>query len=157
MPFESDIEAGMDCYLYRNTGTHVTPVWVLMAAAKDVEVTFSKSKLEAKDRNSKFNFKRGSFVDIGLNFSMDKYSVSVADYVVLLDSALNNTPIEFFAADGPVATPGSEGWRGVFEVFEIPEKQELEGLVMFDVSCDITRVTESSALVEPDYYTVPTP
>lgn len=158
MPFESEINLGKDCHLYRNTGTHATPVWVLMEAAKDVQITpFTKGKVEAKDRASKWNFKKGSFIELGLSFQMDRYSMTADDFDELLDSFLNGTPIEFFAADGLAATPDTAGVRGIMEVFEMPINQELEGVHMFDVSAEITRASEGGSIVEPDYYVVPTP
>ncbi|PQO35862.1 hypothetical protein DTL21_07965 [Bremerella cremea] len=157
MPFERDSVLGKDCILYYNTGTHATPVWVPIPHAKDVKVDpLSKGKAEQKARLSKFNFKRGTHIEMGLSFGYD-YEPGDGDTVfpVLLDSFLNNTPIEFFAADGDASTEGTQGPRMVCEVFECPLGQELDNPASVEISAEITRVTEGGSVVEPDWYTVP--
>jgi len=156
MTFDRDSVLGKDCYLYYNTGTHATPVWVEIERAMDVDVTpFSKGKAEQKTRVSKFNFKRGTYIELGVAFGYD-YEPGGSDtvFAALLDSFLNNTPIEFWAADGLAATVGTAGPRMVCEVFECPMGQKLEETGKFDIAAEITRVTEGGELIEPDWYEV---
>lgn len=155
MSFERDSVLGKDSYLFYNTGTHDTPVWVEIERAMDVDITFTKGKAEQKSRESKFNFKRGTFVEMGISFGYD-YEPGGTDTVfpVLLDSMLNNTPIEFWAADGPAATVGTAGPRMVCEVFECPMGQKLEETAKFDISADITRTKEGGVLIEPDWHEI---
>ncbi|MEW4566122.1 hypothetical protein AB1K70_26630 [Bremerella sp. JC770] len=156
MTFDRDSVLGKDCYLYYNTGTHATPVWVEIERAMDVDITpFSKGKAEQKSRQSKWNFKRGTFMELGVSFGYD-YEPGGGDtvFAALLDSQLNNTPIEFWAPDGPAATVGSGGMRMVCEVFECPMGQKLEETGKFDIAAEITRVTEGGSVVEPDWYEI---
>lgn len=156
MSFERDSVLGKDCYLYYNTGTHATPVWVEIERAMDVDITpFSKGKAEQKSKASKFNYKRGTFVELGLAFGYD-YEPGGDDtvFAALLDSMLNNTPIEFWAPDGPAATVGSAGMRMVCEVFECPMGHKLEEAAKLDIAAEITRVTEGGSVVEPDWYEI---
>ncbi|MEW4451293.1 hypothetical protein AB1L30_01280 [Bremerella sp. JC817] len=157
--FERDSVLGKDCHLYRNTGTHASPVWVLIERVKDVDIDpFSKGKAEQKTRQSKWNYKRGTFVELGVSFGYDyEPGDGDLDFPVLLDSFLNGTAIELWAPDGPAETPGSQGPRMVVEVFECPMGQKLEETASFEISAEITRVTEGGVLVEPDWHQTPVP
>ena len=156
MAFERDSVLGKDCILYYNTGTHDTPVWVAIERAKDVNIDpLSKGKAEQKSRASKFNFKRGTHIEMGLSFGYDYQPGTDEVFALLLDSFFNGTPIEFFAADGPAATSGTQGPRMVCEVFECPTGQELDNAASVEISCEITRVTEGGSVIEPDWYVVP--
>lgn len=146
---------GKDCYLYYNTGTNETPVWVEIDRAKDVNIDpASKGQAEQKSRASKFNYKRGTHIELGLSFGYDYTPGDDTVYAALLDSFLNGTPIQFAALDGPIETTGSQGWKLVCEVFECPMGQELDNTASIEISAEITRVTEDGDLIEPEWYEV---
>ena len=156
MAFERDSVLGMDCPLVYNTGTHATPVWNVMPRAMDVEITpFGKGKAEQKIKGSKYNFKRGTFIELGVSFGYEyEPGGGDEDYPVLLDSMLNNTPIEIWVPDGPVGEVGSQGIRMVVEVFEFPLSHKLEEAATLQIAAEITRVKEAGVVIEPDWYEV---
>jgi len=155
MAFDLDGVLGKDCKVYRNTGSHASPVWVEMVRLKDVSVPLGKGKAEQKSRASSWKYAKGTFKEMTLSAGYEYKPGTDADFTALADSFMSGTPIELFISDGPAATAGSRGPRGVFEIFEFPFADNMEESRMIDLGAEITRVTESGSLVEPSIYEVP--
>ncbi|MFI4876625.1 MAG: hypothetical protein ACIALR_14845 [Blastopirellula sp. JB062] len=155
MPVEHDIPISLLSNLYRNTGSHATPVWVRVKGVKDLSVPFSKERAESMDIDYDWKFERGTHKSSGLTFQVEARKSLKDDLDVFRDSFLSGTPIEIYAADGLVAEAGTEGLRAYVECFDFPINKPLNGVSVIDITLGLTRVVESSAVVLPSWYVIP--
>jgi len=145
---------GLECKLYRNTGTYASPVWNEIPNAGDVTIPMSKAEADTSTRASTWKTRKGTLKDVSIDFQL-KFVPGDQDFAALLASYMNNTPIELLALDGPVATTGSQGLRAICEVFNFQEGQPLEGAVMFDVSAKPTPTFDNAGVLQaPSWFTV---
>jgi len=145
---------GLDCKLYRNTGTNASPVWNEIANVQDVTVQLSKAEADTSTRASGWKTRKGTLKDASIDFQL-KYVPGDADFAALLASFTGNSSIELLALDGAVATTGSQGLRAICEVFQFQQGQPLEGAVTFDVSAKPTPTFDNNgALIAPTWFTV---
>lgn len=149
---------GKDCYTYYSTAsTFESPVWVLAENVRDESIDLAKSKAEFKSRASKFKRKKGALIECPVNISIE-YKKSDPFMAVLMDSMLNNTPIDMCFMFDPLP-PGegetSEGYRMPLEVFDFPLKRDLEDGCMIEVGLELTeKVKADDSLQEFEEYSV---
>lgn len=124
---------GLDCKLYRNTGSYASPVWNEIPHVGDVTVPLSKGEAEASTRNSRWKTRIGTLKDASIDFQLKRVAGDL-DFDALLDSFLNGTPIDLLVLDGPVTESGSQGLRATCEVFKLDNGQPLENAVVYDCS-----------------------
>ncbi len=139
---------GLDCKLYRNTGSYSTPVWNEIVNIGDVTIPLSKGEAETSTRGSKWKTRRGTLKDASIDFQLKKVTGD-DDFAALLAAFVDGTPIELLALDGPIGTAGSQGLRATCEIFKFDEGQPLENVVAFDVSAKPCQSAN-----EPAWYTV---
>lgn len=141
-------KVGLECKLYYNTGTYGTPTWVEIVNAKDVSFPASKGEAETSRRGSKFKTRRGTLIDLSIDFQLI-YEPGDAVFAALFSAFLNSTPVELLALSGPVGTVGSEGWRATCEIFKNDGAQALESAETFDFSAKPTHSEH-----DPSWYVV---
>jgi len=145
---------GLDCKLYRNTGTTASPVWNEIQNVVDVTVALSKTEADTSSRAFAWKTRKGALKDASIDFQLRAVAAD-ADYTALLGSYLNGASIELLALDGPIATAGSQGLRAICEVFNFQAGQPLEGALTFDVSAKPTPAFDSAgAAIPPTWFTV---
>ena len=143
--------------LYRNTGTHATPVWSEMKRVKDVNVPLTKGEAEVSRRESAWEMFIGAMKQAGLSFGYQHKRGTDTDRAALADSYLNGTPIEFAVMDDDITTPGAFGFKGYFEVFEFPLDQPLKDGQTVACVCKLTEYEEAATLIEPELITIASP
>ena len=140
---------GVDCVLARNTGTYGTPVWNVIQDTRDVTLNLTTDEADATTRGMGYKarlatLKDGSVdVDIVANTASD-------DYPVLRDGWLNKTVFDLAIADGPLATSGTQYFRGDHQLFGFSRKEGLTDAVL--VTCPF-KLTYSAN--PPQFVTVP--
>lgn len=144
---------GLECKLYRNTGTYAAPVWSEMKNVKDVTVPMTKGEADTSRRGTTWKTRKGTMKDASIDFKLVQEDGDT-HYTALLDSYVNGTAIELLALNGPVATAGSQGLRAYVEVFNFQDSQALESAVEYDVSCKPTPVVVSGNAVSPTWFVV---
>lgn len=138
MSIEHDSVLGLECKIFRNTGTYEAPTWVEMTNVKDVTLNMSKGQADVTTRgNAGWRAKRGTLKEAPLEFSM-VHSKSDAGFAAIQSAFLNNTAIELAVMTGAMNDPEAEGFRATFEVFSFSSNQSLEEAVMYDVSMEPT-------------------
>ena len=148
---------GQSGKLYRNTGTHASPVWVEIKRAKDVSIPFSKGEADVSRRESDWEMFIGALKTVGLEFGYQHKRGADADRTALVASMLLGTPIEFAVMDDDITTDGAYGVRGYMEVFEFPFDQPLKDGQTVAVVCKLTEFEEpAGTLIEPEIMTVAT-
>lgn len=147
---------GKDLKTYYNSATHALPTWVAVPRVINETVSFDKDLAEQKNRESEFKRNLGAHKGIGGSFGYHEKS-NEADTVFdkIWDSYLNDTVVEFAFMDGDIATSGNKGFRVGLIVTKLERKRELSDGTEWGVEWSLTEFVESSALVEPDRYTVP--
>lgn len=153
---------GLDCKLYRNTGTITTPVWNEIINARDVTVPMSKAEADTSRRGSRWRTRQGTLRDASIDFQMIQEDGDL-DFAALWDSYLNGTPIELLVLNGPVTGAGSSGSQGLrawCEVMSVEDGQPLEGAQTFQVTArPTTRVDPGPGAnagnpIPPTWFTV---
>lgn len=145
---------GLDCKLYYNSGTYASPTWVEIVNAKDVTVPLTKGEADTSRRGTEWKTRRGTLKDASIDFQLVQEDGDAA-FTALLNSFLNNTPIELLALNGPVGTVGSEGLRATCEVFNFQDAQALESAVVYDVSAKPTPAKDGSGnAIDPEWFVV---
>lgn len=106
---------GINCKLYRNTGTYGSPTWNEIDGVQDVSINMDSETGEATTRATGGWKQYASTVrDAGIEFEMP-YDTADADMVALRDAFLTSgTTIELAAADGAIATTGTQYLRGTW-------------------------------------------
>lgn len=144
---------GLECKLYRNTGTYASPTWVEIVNAKDVTVPLTKGEADTSRRGTAWKTRKGTMKDASIDFKLVQQDGDAA-FTALLDSFTNGTPIELLALNGPVATAGSQGLRATCEVFNFQDNQALESAVEYDVSCKPTPTVVNNTVISPTWFVV---
>jgi len=146
--------AGLFDKLYRNTGTHNTPVLVEIDIVEDVKIPDERNeitgKLRANDHEAVLTGQR----KLGFEFKLATNPTN-ANWEALQSAYLNHTTVELFAfyhyvdnAGQPGA--GSKAIRAICEVVAFPMEQPLEDLDSGDVVCK----PSLNADYAPSIYTV---
>jgi hypothetical protein len=139
---------GLDCKLYRNTGTYASPVWNEITNVADVTVQLTKGEADTSTRAGRWKTRKGTLKDASIDFQL-KYVAGDTDFTALLASYTDGTSIDLLVLDGLVATAGSQGLRAVCEVFNFQVGQPLEGSLTYDVSAKPTPSFDGSGVAQP--------
>jgi len=145
---------GKDGLLYRNTGTNASPVWVQVNRVSDLNTPLTKGEADVSRRESDWVLKKGTLKEGEISFTYRYKKGTDADYAVLLDSFVNDTPIQWAAMDQAIATSGARGFKAFFEVFDLSNDQPLTEGTTISVTMKPTDHEESDALVEPELVTI---
>jgi hypothetical protein len=133
--FYQSPHAGVYNYLYYNTGTYLTPVWVNVTCARDVTMGDEKNMAEAAIRgdggyNAKIDALRTlSFSFEGLWYPSDTSFIGLtAKY-----QAMPSTAFEMVCLDGSTATQsGAQGLRMTGVLGKWIRKEPIDGVNTFD-------------------------
>ena len=148
---------GQECKLYRNTGTHAAPVWDEIKKAINVNVNIPKGEADQSARESKFRMTRGALMDVEITFTYRKKQGADTLFDALVSAYFDRTAIEFAVMDASITEPGAQGMRAFCELLTMVDAQELEFSEEIEFTAKPTYHEEAAALVEPDWYVVPTP
>lgn len=124
---------GLDCKLYRNTGTYAAPTWDEVTNCRDATLNMEKGEADVTTRaNSGWRAVKGALKDASVDFSM-VWSAGDADFEAFRDAFLNNTLIDVAVMDGDITVSGNQGLRAEMEVLGFTRNEALEEAVTVDV------------------------
>jgi hypothetical protein len=146
---------GLECKLYRNTGTNASPSWSLIPKAINVKVTPTKTEAQIPSRESGWMKYRGALKDFELTWTYRKKQGTDTVFDALQGYYINGTPIQYFVADGAAADSGTQGIKAYCEIMKMEVTQDLEAGEEVAFSARPTYYEESSAVVDPTWYEVP--
>lgn len=137
------IVTGLNCKLYRNTGTYGAPTWAEVENIKDLTLTQNSDTADASRRGSG-GFKASVITlrDISVSFDM-VYVSSDADWTTLKTAWINGTAIEFAIVNGGIASSGTKGIRGTFQLSQFEISQALNDIEMASVQLVLTDATNA--------------
>lgn len=125
---------GLDCKLYRNTGTWASPTWVEVGNARDVTVNLEKGEADLTTRaNDGWRATVGTLKDASLDLEM-VWDPGDAGFAAVRDAFLNGTVLDMVALDGDIATSGSQGLRAEFSILSFSRNEPLEEGVTVNVT-----------------------
>lgn len=128
---------GLNCTLYRNTGSYGVPVWVLMNNVRDVKVDRKKATADATTRGTgKYRAKIGTLREFTVTTEVVVDNTD-ADYLFFVSCYDNDTVADMLILNGPIATSGSRGVRANLNVTDLSDSQPLEGVDVISVSLEV--------------------
>lgn len=136
---------GMDCELFHNSGTFITPVWGQCDAAKDVSIEVQVNEVDASRRGSggwRQNETTLKEATVNATFVKDKDD---ATFVAIESAFRSNSSMEIAVLDGANAV-GTDWLTAKWKVTQWNESQGLE---------DVVNV-EATFRIAPDEDLVPT-
>jgi hypothetical protein len=136
---------GLDCKMYRNTGTYASPVWDEITNIRDVTLNLETGEADSSRRGGNgFRERLATLIDGGVDFEM-VWETGDTDFTALRTAFFAKTPVEFAIMDGPVATAGTQGLRATMQVFNFSRNEPLGETVKASVSIKPTPATNPPA------------
>jgi len=139
---------GMDCKLYRNTGTYGTPVWNLVDNCRDVTLSLEAAESDVTTRgNAGWKATVATLRDAGLEFEM-VWDSADADFTDFQTKFLTNATLEMLILDGvETVASGSQGLRATMMITKFSRKESLAEAVMTSVTMKPAYATNAPAWV----------
>ena len=137
------VKLGLDAKLYRNTGAYASPSWNEVTNVKDLTLNVEAGEADASTRgNGGWRAILASLKDGSIEFEM-VWDTADAGFTAIKDAFFNNTPLEFAALDGDVATAGSQGLRATMAITNFSRNEPLEEAITVSVTCKPTYAEHS--------------
>lgn len=153
------LKLGLDCKVYRNTGSYASPTWNEISIVKDASLTLERAEADVSTRGSGgWRATVGTLKDGTLEFSAHcdrSITADKADLDAIRDAFINGTSIELLVIDGtqPQATLAAEGLRSSFMITAFNITQNLEEGVQYDVTGRTVPTDNSGTAVAPAWFT----
>lgn len=144
---------GRKAKCYVNAGTNASPVWLEVKKIKGLKLPISKGEGEIADRESDWKKFLAGFKELGLTFRYRKIIGTDAVFALLEDSFYLDTELQFAICNGPIATPGTKGVKGYFQVFGFDGDEDEETPVGHDCTLKLTEYFEADVSIEPTRFT----
>lgn len=146
---------GFECVLYYNSGTNASPTWVAMPMVRNLSETESYTKIDISSRASANKKYFAGQADVSVSFDY-LYRKGATDTVFTFLQTIKDarTATQFAISDGPIATVATEYSKDYYQVTKFDKKQDLDGVMMFDIELSPTLVYDSGTIVERSYVTV---
>lgn len=124
---------GYECKLYRNAGTYSAEDWQEITPVKDVTLNLEKGEVDATTRaNGGWKASLGALKEGSVEFDI-VWDVTDEGFQALLDSYVNDTPVELAVMDGLIQSPGAQGLRATMTVLKFTRVEGLEEAVVANV------------------------
>ena len=127
-------QTGHTMRLYRNTGTHPTPVWNHVNEIGDLTISdLSRILAQLKRRANGFTKNLPSLIDsIAVEFRLH-WGLGKTQYDGIRNDFFNATVREWAIMNGAIETSGNQGLTAPFIVEQFPWEQPLENVSGHDV------------------------
>lgn len=148
-------KTGGDLYLYYNAGTHASPTWTLVSQIEDLRINdWTWGEAELKRRSTPFVMVMKTVLRFSVSFKL-WHGISATVFDALRTAALTKGDVkQWFIADGPAATNGTQGLRCAFAILSFPWDQSLGEVSSHEVVMKPTYFEETSAEVLPSWHTI---
>lgn len=146
---------GFECVLYYNSGTYASPTWVPMPMVRNLSEPEGYTKIDISTRASPNKKYFAGQADCSVAFDyLYRKGTTDSVFTFLQTSKDARTAVQFAVADGPIATVGTEYSLDYYQVTKFDKKQDLDGVMMFDIELSPTVYFNAGALVDRSYVTV---
>jgi hypothetical protein len=138
------------------SATFATPSWQLISEVEDVSIPdFTMGMAELKRRSSAYTKNLPTLIQtVSVEFKL-WHGLGATAFGALRGYFLAGTAIAIAIMDGPVATPGSEGWKVPMLVEQFPWDQALEDVSSHDIRLVLAYMEDPAGTeVNPSWLTV---
>jgi predicted secreted protein len=119
-------KVGNEGRLYANTGTLLSPTWLEIETARDVDFNLSAGDVDDTSRKARgWRSRLAGLKEWGADFEMIYDTTSTA-WELVRAAYFTSTAVEILALDGDINTDGCEGVRGTVYVTEFTKAEPLE-------------------------------
>jgi hypothetical protein len=144
------VKLGLDAKLYRNAGTHASPVWNEIRNVKDVTLNLEAGEADVTTRgNAGWKATVATLKDGSIEFEM-VWDTADDDFGAIRDTFLNRGAMEFAVMDGDITVAGSQGLRATCMVTNFSRNEALEEAITVSVT-----VKPTYAANPPSWIVVP--
>lgn len=124
---------GANGKLYRNTGTHGTPIWNEVPNVRDIEPNWEFGDADVSSRaGGGFRWHEPTLADIAFSVTM-LYDPADLDYQAFLTAMTTRAELDLFVLDQSSGTAGSQGPRGRFKIYKFGRKEGLDGMMEVNI------------------------
>jgi predicted secreted protein len=128
------VKLGMQCKIYRNTGTYGTPVWAEISNCKDVTLNLETGEADVTTRaNNGWRATAATLKDGSVEFE-SLWNRDDEGFKALKRAYFQNEPIEVAVMDGAIDQPGVEGLRATVSVTNLSRSEPLEEAISASVT-----------------------
>lgn len=132
------VRLGLDCKLFRNTGTQAAPAWNELTNVKDVTLNLEAGEADVSTRgNGGWRATVATLKDASIEFEM-VWDSGDADFAAVRDAFLTRSGIEMAVMDGDMGAAGSQGLRALFAITNFSRNEPLEEAVTVSVTAKPT-------------------
>lgn len=125
---------GLECKLYRNTGTYSTPVWTECTSVKDVTLNLEKGEADISRRGGGgWKDRKGTLKDCSIDIGLI-WVKAATDCLAFRAGFLSGDAIELAVCSGDITVSGEEYFRVMIEVFKFTKEEPLEDAVTHTVT-----------------------
>lgn len=131
-------KVGLEGRAYINTAARANPTWVLITDVRNITIGAEKTLADMTTRDSnKFRQKKAAIKEMvpELDLLWDNASNS---HALLRAAFFADTVVDILILDGPVATVGSQGFRGQYEVASFGRSEQLEEGMGINVKLELS-------------------
>ena len=125
-------QLGLNCHIFRNTGTFGAPVWVAFDNVVDVKLNLDMDEAEASTRAmAGWAAAEPALLKASVEFS-SVWDHSDAGIIILVAAFTGRTQLDLAVMDGASSGAGSQGLRAVCKIFKMDRGEPLNGLTMVE-------------------------
>lgn len=128
---------GLDCKLYRNTGSYGSPTWDLIDTVSDVTWNGQYERADGSTRQSPVRMAKNSMLGLSISGRI-RADLTNTDWEALWDAWKGQTLIDVMALDGTATTNNSAGIRFEADVVNFSQAQGLGDYVFNDFTLEPT-------------------
>jgi predicted secreted protein len=151
------VKLGMQCKIYRNTGTYGTPVWAEISNCKDVTLNLETGEADVTTRaNNGWKATAATLKDGSIEFE-SLWNRDDEGFKALKRAYFQNEPIEVAVMDGAIDQPGVEGLRATVSVTNLSRSEPLEEAISASVTLKPTAAAHAPFWYETEVITAAEP
>lgn len=148
------MKVGGDWKLYYNSATNASPTWVEIKKVGDVNLDIEITAAPVLIRETVFDLNLPARIKVN-SLDMDlAVDISGTVWEALRGFAFNRTNKQFAVCNASIATNGTQGFKFFAFFNKFPFNQPLSELVRGSATVVPAYQVESSALVEPAWFTI---
>lgn len=134
----ADFVIGINCKLYRNSGTFGSPTWTEMPEVQDLRLVINIGEADVTTRGGNgWEQIAAVLKSASIEFGLLNVPTS-ANVAALVNAAIGLTPIELLCLDGAYNVAGSKGLRASCGLFNVTRTEELRTATRFEMAAKPT-------------------
>jgi hypothetical protein len=125
---------GIQCKVYRNTGTYGSPTWVAINLVRDDSPASPWDMVPADSRETPVKLYEKTQIDFTDTLTV-RCDNADAGYQALCNTAAGRTPIDLLILDGPITVEGTLGYRAHWHLSKTGQDQAIGSVLYAQFDC----------------------